>query len=154
MRLWGRKHMETVRCHIVVVQLLSRIWLWDTMDCSMLGFHVLQYLLEFAQIHVHWVSDAIQPSHPLLPTCPPTLSLSQHQGFFQWVGYLYQVAKVLEFQHQRQSFQWILGLIFFRIDWFGLLAVQGTSRSLLQHHSSKASVLWCSAFSIVHLSHL
>ena len=60
--------------------------LCDPMDCSMPGFPVSHYLLEFAPTHVHWVSDAIQPSHPLLPPSPPALSLSQHQGLFQWVG--------------------------------------------------------------------
>ena len=79
------------------------------MDCSMSGFPVHHYLLEFAQTHVHWVSDAIQPSHPLSPPFPLVLNFSQHQGLFQWVGSLPQVAKVLELEHQ--SFQWI-----FRVD--------------------------------------
>ena len=81
------------------------------MDCSPPGSSVLQYLLESAQTHIHWVSDAIQPSHPLWSPSPPALNLSQHQGLFQWVGSLHQVAKVLEVQLQHQSFQWI-----FRID--------------------------------------
>ena len=72
---------------------------------------------------------------------------------FQWVSSSHQVAKVLEFQLQHQSFQWIFGLISFRMDWFELLAVQGTLKSLLQHHSSKAPILWCSVFFIVQLSH-
>ena len=83
---------------------------------------------------------------------PPALSLSQNQGLFQWVSPLHQVAKVLEFQLQHQSFQYS-GLIFFRIDWLDLLAVQGTLKSLLQHHSSKALILRCSALFIVQLSH-
>ena len=82
---------------------------------------------------------------------PPSLNLSQHQGLFQWVGPSYQVAKVLELQHQ--SFQWIYGLISFRIDWFDLLVVQGTLKSLLQHHNSKASILGWSIFFMVQLSH-
>ena len=85
--------------------------LWDPMDCSTPGFPVLHYLPEFAQIHVHWVHDAIQPSHPLSHRSPPALNLLQHQGLFQWVGSLHQVAKVLELQLQDQSFQWI-----FRVD--------------------------------------
>ena len=85
----------------------SCLMLCDPMDCSTLGFPVLHYLLKFAQIHVHWVSDAIQPSHPLLSPSPPAFNLSQHQGLFQWVSSLHQVAKVLEFQLQHQSFQWI-----------------------------------------------
>ena len=72
---------------------------------------VLHSLPEFAHIHVHWVGDAIQPSHPLLSPSPPALSLSQHQGLSQWVGSSHQVAKVLELQLQHQSFQWI-----FRVD--------------------------------------
>ena len=79
-------------------------------------------LSEFAQIHIHWVGDAIQPSHFLSPHSPPALHLSQHQGLFQWVGPSHQVAEVLELQHQ--SFQWYSGLISFRTDWFDLLAVQ------------------------------
>ena len=81
--------------------------LCNPMDHSALGFPVLHYLLEFAQTHVHWVSDAIQRSYPLSLPSPPALNLSQHQGLFQWVTSLYQVAKVLEFQLQHQSFQWI-----------------------------------------------
>ena len=112
--------------------------LCDSMNCSMPGFPVLQNYPKFAQTHVHWAGDAIQPSHPL-SSSPPALSLSQHQGLFQWVGFSHQVTKVLEFQLQHQSFQWIFRTNFLRIDWFDLLAVQGTLKSLLQHHSSKAS---------------
>ena len=79
--------------------------LCNPMGCSMSGFPILHYLPEFAQTLVHWVDDAIQPSHPLLPSSPPALSLSQHHGLFQWVSSSYQVAKVLE--HQHQSFQWM-----------------------------------------------
>ena len=84
---------------------------------------------------------------------PPVLNLSQHQGLFQWVGSSHQVTKVLELQLQHQSFQWNSGLISFRIDWFYLLAVQGTLKSLLQHHNSKASILWHSVFFMVQFSH-
>ena len=80
----------------------------DPMDCSTPGFPVLHYLLEFAQTHVHWIRDAIQPSHPLSPPFPLVLNLSQHQGLFQRVGSSHQVAKVLELQHEHQSFQWNL----------------------------------------------
>ena len=85
--------------------------LWDPMDCSIPGLHVLHYLPEFAEIHVHWVCDAVKPSHPLPPFSPSAFSLSQHQGLFQWVSSLHQVAKVLELPLQHQSFQWI-----FRVD--------------------------------------
>ena len=80
--------------------------LCDPMDCSTPGLPVHHQLQELAQTHVHWVGDAIQPSHPLSSPSPPALSLSQHQSLFQWVSYSHQVAKVLEFQLQHQSFQW------------------------------------------------
>ena len=101
----------------------------NPMYCSMPGLPVHPQLLGFPQTHVHWVSDAIQPSHPLSSPSPPAFSPSQHQGLFQWVSSLHQVAKVLEFQLQHQSFQWIFQWIF-RIDWLDLLAVQGTIKSL------------------------
>ena len=159
--------------------------LCDPMDYSTSGLSVHRQLLEFTQTHVHGVSGTIQLSHPLLSPSPPAFNLSQHQGLFQWVSSLHQVAKVLEFQLQHQSFQWIFRtdflhwkewvnslhevakilifsfsiipsnehprLISFRMDWLDLLAVQGTLKSLLQHHSSKASILQCSAFFIVQL---
>ena len=80
--------------------------LCEPMNCSTPGLPVHHQLPEFTQIHVHWVSDAIQPSHPLLYPSPPALNLSQHQGLFQWVSSSHQVAKVLEVQLQHQSFQW------------------------------------------------
>ena len=114
---------------------------------------VLYQLLELAQTQVHWVGDTIHPSHPLLSPSP-AFNLFQHQGLFKWVNSSHQVAKVLELQLQHQSFQWYSGLISFRIDWLDLLAVQGTLKSLLQHHCSEASILPCSAFFTVQLSHL
>ena len=81
--------------------------LWAPMDCSMPGLPVHHQLLGLTHTHVHWIGDAIQPSHPLSPPSPPAFSLSQHQGLFQWVSSLHQVAKGLEFQLQHQSFQWI-----------------------------------------------
>ena len=92
-----------------------------------------------------------RPSHPLLPISPPALNLYHHQGLFQWVGPSHQVAKVLELQ--LQSFKWILKLISFRINWFDLLVIQGTLKSLLKHHNLKASIFWHSAFFMVQLSH-
>ena len=111
------------------------------MDCSFPGFPVHHQLRELAQTHVCWVGDVIQSSHPLSSPFPPAFNLSQHQGLFQWVYSSHQVAKLLEFQLQHQSFQWISGLISFRMDWFDLLAVQGTLKSLRQHCNSKASIL-------------
>ena len=184
------------------------------MDYSTPGFPILCCLLEFAQTYVHWVGDAVPPSHPLLPPSPLALNLSQHQAFFPWVSSSHQVARVLELQLQHQSFhvhnqlqelaqthvchvgdathtshpllspsppafslsqyqdlfQWVSfshqvakvlelqlqhptneysGLISFRIDWFDLLAVKGTLKILLQHHSSKGSILQRSAFFMV-----
>ena len=81
--------------------------LCDPMDCSTPGPPVHHQLLEFTQTHVHWTGDAIQPSHSLSSPSPPAFNPSQHQGLFKWVSSSYQVAKVLEFQLQHQSFQWI-----------------------------------------------
>ena len=121
-------------------------------DCSTPGFPVHLQFPELGQTCVHQVSDA--SNHLIL--ChppPPAFSLSQHQGLFQWVGSSHQVAKVLELQLQHQSFQWIFRTEFLPIDWLDLLAVQGTLKSFLQHHSSKASILWHSTFFMVPLSH-
>ena len=82
--------------------------LCDPMNRSTPGLPVHHQIPEFTQTHVHWVGDAIQPSHPLLPPSPPAPNPSQHQGLFQWVNSLHEVAKVLEFQLQHQSFQWTL----------------------------------------------
>ena len=124
--------------------------LCNPVSCIMPGFSVLHYLPEFAQMNVHWVSDAIQPLNPLFPPSF-ALNLSQHQCHFQWVSSSHQVTKVLELQLQHQSFQWTSELISFSIDWFDLLAVQGTLKSLLWHHILIASILWCSAFFMVQL---
>ena len=104
---------------------------------SMPGFPVLHYLPEFAQTHVHWVGDAIQPSHP------PALNHSQPQGLFQWVGHLQQATKLLELQFQHQSFQLVFRVDFFQ-DWlvWSPCYPRDSQRSLLQYHSSKASILW------------
>ena len=123
------------------------------MDCSTPGLPVHPQLLEFTQTHVHRVGDAIQLSHNLLSASPPVFNLSQHQGLLKSVSSSHQVAKVLEFQLQHQPSKEHSGLISFKMDWLDLLAVQGTLKSLLQHHSSKASILLHSAFFIVQLSH-
>ena len=120
------------------------------MDCSTPGFPVLHYLPEFAQIHVHWVGQAIQPSHPLLPASPPPINTSQYEGLLQWVSSSHQGVKVLELQHPSNEYS---GFISFRIDWFDILAVQETLKSLLQHHNSKASIL-CTQPSLPSNSHI
>ena len=123
------------------------------MDWSIPCFPVHHQFLEFAQTHVHWVSDAIQPSHPLLSPSPPAFNLSKHQGLFQWVSSLHKVAKYWSFSFSISPSNEYSGLISFRMDWLDLLAVRGPLKSLLQHHSSKASILWCSAFFIIQHSH-
>ena len=129
------------------VQLLSRVWLFATpWTAARQGLPVHHQLPESTQTHVHWVSDAIQLSHPLSSTSPPALNLSQHQGLFKWVSSSHQVAKVLEFQLRHQSFQWTPRTELLQDD-------LGNLKSLLQHCNSKASVLWCSAFFRVQLSH-
>ena len=127
--------------------------LCNPMGYSMPGLPVHHQLLEFTQTHVHQVGDAIQPSHPPSSPSPPALNLFQHQGLFKWVSSSHQVAKVLDFQFQYQSFNEHPGLISFRMDWLDLLEVQGTLKSVLQHHRSKAPIFLCSAFFIVQLSH-
>ena len=121
--------------------------LWDLMNCSMPGLPVHHHLLEFTQTHIHRVSDTIQPSHPLSSPSPPAPNPSQHQSLFQWVNSSKLRRVSLE---QSKLFAWGIspskehpGLISFRMEWLDLLAVQGTLKSLLQHHNSKASVLQC-----------
>ena len=115
------------------------------MNHSTPGLPVHHQLPVFTQTHVHRVGDAIQPSHPLSSPSPPVPNPSQRQGLFKWISSSHQVAKVLEFQNISPSNEHP-GLISFRTDWLDLLAVQGTLKSLLQHHSSKASILLHSAF--------
>ena len=125
------------------------------MDCSTPGLPVYHQLLELSQTHVHQVSEAIQPSHPLFSPFPPAFNLSQHQGLFQWVSSLHQVARVLEFQLQHQSFQWILeysGLIF-RMDWSDLLAVQGNSR-VFSNTTVPKHQFFCTQLSLESNSHI
>ena len=135
------------------VQSLSRVRLfatpWITAHQASLSITNSQSLLKLMPI------ESVMPSSHLilLSPSPPAPNPSQHQGLFQWVNSSHEVAKVLEFQLQHQSFQWTPGLISFRMDWLYLLAVQGTLKSLLQHHSSKASNFQRSAFFTVQLSH-
>ena len=123
----------------------------DPMDHSTPGLPVHHQLLELTQTHVHWVSDAIQPSHPL-SSPSSAFNLSQPQSLFKW-GLRIRWPKYWSFSFNINPSSEHPGLISFRMDWLDLLAVQGTLKSLLQHHSSKASILWHSAFFIVQLSH-
>ena len=144
-KTWGRKSTPTsslLTRHATERQvdatsccsLVSPVRLCDPMDSSTPGFPVLHHFPVFAQTHIYWVDDTIQPSHPLV------LNLSQHHGLFQWVGSLHQVPKYWSFSFSTSPSNEYSGLISFRMDWFGLHAVQGTLKSLLQHHSSKASI--------------
>ena len=118
------------------------------MNCSTLGLPVHHQLLEFTQTYVHRVSDAIEPSHPLSSPSPPAPNPFQHQStlYMRWPKYW-------SFSVSISPSKEIPGLISFIMDWLDLLAVQGTLKSLLQHHSSKASILQRSAFFTVQLSH-
>ena len=123
------------------------------MNHSMPGLTVHHQLPEFTQTHVHWVSDAIQPFHPLsslllLPPVPHRIRVFSNEStlHMRWPKYW-------SFSFSTTPSKEIPGLISFRMDWLDLLAVQGTLKSLLQHHSSKTSILWRSAFFTVQLSH-
>ena len=127
--------------------------LCDPMDCSTPGLPVHHQLPEFTQTHVHWVGDAIQPSHPLSsPLLPPSVFPSIRVFSRESVLHI-RWPKYWSFSFSISPSNEYSGLISFRIDWLDLLAVQGTLKSLLQHHSSKSLILWRSAFFIVQLSH-
>ena len=159
---WSKSHRER-QIHDIASWKLKKLYklvqfrsvaqlcqtLSDTMDCSTPGFPVHHQLPELIQTHVHWVGDATQPSHPLSCPSAPTLNLSQHRSLLQgvrWPNYWSLSFSI------RPSSEYS-GLISFRMDWLDLLAFQGTLKHCLQHHSSKASVLWCSAFFRVQLSY-
>ena len=127
--------------------------LHDPMDYSTPGFRVHHQLSELAQMHVHQVDDAIQPSHSLLSPSPPAFSLSQHQGLSNESVLCIRWPEYWSLSFSISPSNAYSGLISFRMDWLDLLAGQGTLKSLLQHHSSKPSILWCSAFLMVQLSH-
>ena len=139
---------------LVVVQLLSHVWLWDPVDRSTPGSLVLHYLLEFTQTHVHWVNDAIQPSHPLSSPSHLVLIFPSIRGFSSELTLGIRWPKYWRFSFSISPSNEYSGLISFRIDWFDLPTVQGTLKSLLQHPSLKASILWCSAYFMIHLSHV
>ena len=140
---------QTISCCCSVAQ--SCPTLCDPMDYSTPGFPVHHQPPEPTQTHVHRVGDAIQPSHPLSSPSPPAFNLSQHQVFSNESGLHIRWPKYWSFS--MRLFNEYSGLISFRISCFDLLAVQGTLKSILQHRSSKASILRCSAFFMVHLSH-
>ena len=122
------------------------------MDCSTPGFPVFHCLLELIQTHVHWVGDTIQPSHPLSSPLPPpifpSIKVFSNESVLRirWPKYW-----SLCFSSPSNEYS---GFISFGIDWFDILVVQGTLKSLLQHRSSKALILWCSAFFMVQVSYI
>ena len=123
------------------------------LDCNTLGFPVLHHLLELVQTHIHRASDAIQPSR-LCHSLFLLLSNFPHISVFSNESVLrIRLPKYWSFSFSISPSNEYLGLFFIRVDWFDLFAVQGTLKSLLQHHSSKASILWCSASFMVQLSH-
>ena len=128
--------------------------LCDTMNRSTPGLPVHHQLLELTQTHVHQVSDAIQPSHPLSSPSPPALNPPSIRIFSNESTLRMRWPKYWSFSFSISPSCEHARLISFRMDWLDLLAVQGTLKSLLQHHNLKASVLWCSAFFMVQLSHL
>ena len=143
-------HLESVQFSSV-----TQSWptLQDPMNCSMPGFPVHHQLPKLTQTHVHRISDAIQPSHPLLsPSILHSIFLSVSVFSNESVLYI-RWPKYWSFSFSISLSSEYLGLISFRMDWLDLLAVQGALKSFLQHHSSKASILQCSAFFIVQLSH-
>ena len=125
----------------------------DPMDCGTQGFPVHHQLPEFTQTHVHWVGDAIQKSHPLLSPSPPPSIFPSIRVFSNKSVLCIRWPKYWSFSFNISPFNEYSRLISFRMDWLDLLAVQGTLKSLLQHHNSKASILWHSIFFIVQLSH-
>ena len=135
----GRDKIKNTQSNLFSSVAQSGLTLCKPMDCSMPGFPVHPQIPEFTQTHVHRVGDAIQPYHPL--SSPSALNLSHHQGIFQW-SFSFSISPSNEYSE----------LISFMIDWLDLLAVQGTLKSLLQHHSLKASILQCSACFMVQLS--
>ena len=131
----------------------SCLTLYDPMACSTPGLPVRHQLPEFTQTHVHRVSDATEPSHPLSSPSPPALNLSQHRGLLNESVLCIRCPKYWSFSFSISLSNEYSRLISFRMGWVDLLAVQGTLKSLLQHHSSKASVLQHTTFFIVQLSH-
>ena len=141
-------------CHYCCSVTESCPILCNPLDCSTPGFLVLHYLAEVAQTYIHWVDDVIQPSCPVafFSSCPQ--SFPSIRVFSSESALRIKWPKCWCFSFSISPSNEYSGLISFRIDWFDLLAVQGTLKSLVQHHNSKASILQCSAFFIVKLSHL
>ena len=147
-------YMLYIQWYLISSVAQSCLILCDPMDCSTPGFSVHCQLPELTQTHVHWVGNAIQPSHPLSSASPPNFKIFPSIRVFSNESVpCIRWPKYRSFSFSISPSNEYSGLISFRIDWLDLLAFQGTLKSLLQHHSSKASILQCSAFFIVQLSH-
>ena len=133
--------------------MLGRVQLCNPMDCSTPGFPVHHQLPELTQTHVHWVGDAIQPSHPLSTLLLPPSIFHSIRVFSNESVLCIWWPKYWSFSFSISPSNEYSGLIYFRMDWLDLLAVQGTLKSLLQHYSTKALILQCSAFFMVQLSY-
>jgi len=134
----GSSHLSLLLSHLQFTSVTQSCPTFcDSMDCNTPGLSVNHQIPEFTQTLLHWVSDAIQPLHPLSSPSPPAFNLPQHQGLFKWVSSSHQVAKVLELQLQISPSNEYSGLISFRMDRLDLLAVQGTFKSLFQWHVQK-----------------
>ena len=143
-------HVETVQFSSVAPSCPTFLW---PHVCSMPGLPVHHQLLEFTQTHVHWLGDAIQPSHPLSPPSPSALIFPSIRIFSNESVLHIRWPKYWSFSFNISPSNEYSGLISFRMDWLDFLAIQGTLKSLLQHHSSKTSILQHSTFSLVQLSH-
>ena len=137
---------------VLVVQLPSRVQLYNPKDCSTPGLPVPHHFPKFAQVHVHYIGDAIQPSHPLMPSFLLPSIIPSIRDFSNELSVCIRWPKYWSFSFSISPSNEYSGLLSFKFDRFDLPAVQGTPRSLLQHHSSKASILWRSAFFTVQLS--
>ena len=154
---WGHLEYSSALCKLRTGPQFSSVaqsclTLCNPMDCSTPGLPVPHQLPKLVQTRVHLVSDIIQPSHSL-SSPSPAVSLSQHWGLFQWVSSSHQWPKYWSFSFNISPSNKDSRMISFRMDWLDLFAVHGTLKRLLQHHGSKASILWRSAFFTVQLSH-
>ena len=141
MEILGFRFSNRHSCRCSVAQLCPT--LCNSMDCNKPGFPDLHCFLEFAITNVHWVGEAIQPSHLLSPPSP-AFNLAQHQGLFQWVNCFIRGPKYWSFSFSISPSKEYSGLISFKMDWFDLLQSKGFSRVFYSSHSLKASILQCS----------
>ena len=135
------------------IYFLNHVRLCNPKDCSTPGCPVHHQLLELTQTHICWIGDAIQPSHPLSSCSPSAINFSHHQDHFKLVSSSHQMAKYWSFSYSISPSNEYSGLISFPSGWTGCNCIPRDSQESSPHHRSKASILWCSAFFIVQLSH-